>query len=163
MKVPAGTADTVKAHLDEAPAADLASLRFYTVKKGDTLATIARKLRVKRADLAEANYLKVTSVVPAGKQLMVPHEATVLMAARTDRPVPVADSRAIASDAVVPAVASTASDGVRIYYDVKEGDTLGSIARIFKTTVASLQTWNRIPGTQIRAGQRLTIYTDRAN
>jgi len=163
LKVPVGTAETVKAHLDEAPAADLASLKFYTVKKGDTLATISRKLGVKRADLAESNYLKMTSVVTAGQQLMVPHEATVLMAARTDRPVPVADSRAIASDAVVPAVASTASDRVRIYYDVKDGDTLASIARVFRTTVTSLQTWNRIPGSQIRAGQRLTIYTDRAN
>ena len=30
----------------------------------------------------------------AGQQLMVPHEATVLMAARTDRPVPAAEARA---------------------------------------------------------------------
>jgi hypothetical protein len=29
--------------------------------------------------------------------------------------------------------------------------------------VASLQTWNGIAGTQIRAGERLTIYTVRAN
>ena len=42
-------------------------------------------------------------------------------------------------------------------------DTLASIARVFKTTVVSLQSWNRIPGTQIRAGQRLTVYTARAN
>jgi peptidoglycan lytic transglycosylase D len=161
--VPVGTAETVKTHLDEAPATDLASLRFYTVKKGETLTTIARKLGVKRSDLAEANYLKVSAPVNAGQQLMVPHEATVLMAARTDRPVPVADSRAIATDAVVPAVASTTSDQIRVYYQVKEGDTLASIAKAFKTTVVSLQTWNRIPNSQIRAGQRLTIYTVRAN
>jgi membrane-bound lytic murein transglycosylase D len=163
LKVPVGTADAVKARLDEAPATDLASLRYYTVKKGETLTTIARKLGVKRSDLAEANYLKLTSAVAPGQQLMVPHEATVLMAARTDRPVPVADSRAIASDAVVPAVASTASDRIRIYYQVKEGDTLASIAKAFKTTVVSLQTWNRIPSSQIRAGQRLMIYTVRSN
>jgi membrane-bound lytic murein transglycosylase D len=163
LKVPVGTAETVMARLNEAPTSDLASLRFYTVKRGETLALIARKLRVSRADLAEANYLKVTSRVAPGQQLMVPHEATVLMAARADRPVPVAESRALASDAVVPAVASTASDRVRVFYQVKEGDTLASIARVFKTTVASLQTWNQIPGSQIRAGQRLTIYTVRAN
>jgi membrane-bound lytic murein transglycosylase D len=163
LKVPVGTADAVKARLDEAPATDLASLRYYTVKKGETLTTLARKLGVKRSDLAEANYLKVTSPVAPGQQLMVPHEATVLMAARTDRPVPIADSRTIASDAVVPAVASTASDRIRIYYQVKEGDTLASIAKAFRTTVVSLQTWNRIPSSQIRAGQRLTIYTVRSN
>jgi membrane-bound lytic murein transglycosylase D len=163
LKVPVGTAEAVKARLDEAPATDLASLRYYTVKKGETLTTVARKLGVKRADLAEANYLNLSSPVKPGQQLMIPHEATVLMAARTDRPVPVADSRAIATDAVVPAMASTASDRIRIYYQVKEGDTLVSIARSFKTSVASLQTWNRMPNSQIRAGQRLTIYTVRSN
>ena len=74
---------------------------------------------------------------------------------------PVADSRTLAADAVVPAVASTTSDRIRVYYQVKEGDTLASIAKAFKTTVVSLQSWNRIPSSQIRAGQRLTIYTVR--
>ena len=59
---------------------------------------IARKLSVSRADLAEANYLKTTARVAAGQKLMVPHETTVLMAARTERPVPVADSRPLAAD-----------------------------------------------------------------
>jgi membrane-bound lytic murein transglycosylase D len=163
VKVPVGTAEMVKARLDEAAVTVLTSLKWYTVKKGDTLATIARNQRVSRADLAEANYLKVSSRVVPGRKLMVPHEATVLMAARTDRPVPVAESRAIASDAVVPAVDSSNSDKVRVFYQVKRGDTLASIARVFKTTVASLQVWNRIPDSQIRAGQRLTIYATRAN
>ena len=63
------------------------------MKQGETLALIARKLSVSRADLAEANYLKITARVTAGQKLMVPREATALMAARADRPVPVADSR----------------------------------------------------------------------
>ncbi|MQA30121.1 MAG: transglycosylase SLT domain-containing protein [Luteitalea sp.] len=163
LKVPVGTAATVKARLEEASTHDLASLNWYTVKKGDTLIKIARLLRVSRTDLAEANYMKVTARVMAGTKLMVPRESTVLMAARTDRTVPVADSRALAPDAVVATVESSSSDRVRVFYEVKRGDTLASIARIFRTTVASLQTWNRIPGTQILAGQRLTIYTARAN
>jgi LysM repeat protein len=48
---------------------------------------------------------------------------------------------------------------VRVTYQVKRGDTLASIARLFRTTVASLQSWNRIAGTRIRTGERLTIYT----
>jgi membrane-bound lytic murein transglycosylase D len=163
LKIPVGTAETVRARLDEAAGPDLASLKWYTVKKGDTLATIARKQRVSRADLAEANYLKVTARVAPGKKLMVPHEGTALMAARTNRTVPVAESRALASDTVVPAVQSSNSERVSVFYKVKKGDTLASIARVFKTTVVSLQLWNRIPDTQIRAGQRLTIYTVRAN
>jgi membrane-bound lytic murein transglycosylase D len=89
---------------------------------------------------------------------MVPHEATVLMTARAERPVPVAESNVITTAAVVPAMASPTSERVKIMYRVKRGDTLASIARAFKTTVASLQTWNRIPGSVIRAGERLTVY-----
>jgi membrane-bound lytic murein transglycosylase D len=162
LKVPAGTASLVTAQIEQAQMAELASLKWYTVKKGDTLTTVARKLGVSRTDLAEANYLKTTARVAAGQKLMVPHEATVLMAARADRPVPVAESRelAAATPAVVPAMATSApEDRVKISYRIKKGDTLASIARLFRTTVASLQTWNGINGSRIVAGGRLTIYT----
>jgi membrane-bound lytic murein transglycosylase D len=158
LKVPVGAADIVSARLEEAATTDLASLKWYTVRKGETLATIARNLRVSRTDLAEANYLRTTSRVTTGQKLMVPHEATVLMTARAERPVPVAESNVITTAAVVPAMASPTSERVKIMYRVKRGDTLASIARAFKTTVASLQTWNRIPGSVIRAGERLTVY-----
>jgi membrane-bound lytic murein transglycosylase D len=129
------------------------------VRKGETLASIARSLRVSRTDLAEANYLRIGSRVATGQKLMVPHEATVLMTARAERPAPVAESRVVATPAVVPAMASTSdSERVKITYKVKRGDTLASIARAFNTTIALLQTWNRIPGSEIRAGERLTVY-----
>jgi membrane-bound lytic murein transglycosylase D len=164
LKVPAGTAPLVNAQLEDAATLELASLRWHTVKKGETLATVARKLGVSRTDLAEANYLKTTARIAAGQKLMVPHESTVLLAARTDRPVPVAESRTLASvDAVVPAVQSGPTERVKILYKVKRGDTLASIARVFRTTVSALQTWNGMDGTRIVAGERLTIYTASAH
>jgi membrane-bound lytic murein transglycosylase D len=164
LKVPVGTAAVVAAQLQEAATTELASLKWYTVRKGETLATVARKLGVSRTDLAEANYLKTNARLTAGQKLMAPHEATVLMAARTERPVPVADSRALTTaTAVVPAMASGPADPVKVEYRVKRGDTLASIARVFRTTVSALQTWNDIDGTRILAGERLTIYTARTN
>jgi LysM repeat protein len=47
----------------------------------------------------------------------------------------------------------------KLVYQVKRGDTLASIARVFKTTVASLKKWNGLSGNVIRAGERLTIFT----
>ncbi|MGC4082085.1 MAG: LysM peptidoglycan-binding domain-containing protein [Vicinamibacterales bacterium] len=138
-------------------------MRWYTVKKGETLATIARTLRVSRADLADANYLKITSRVTTGTKLMVPHESTKLMAARADRPVPAVGSRALVADAVVPAINAPGGQRVKVTYRVKSGDTLATIARAFNTTVANIKTWNRISGTRINAGARLTIYTAQAN
>ena len=158
LKVPAGTADQVMARLEESTATDLAPLRFYTVKSGDTLPLIARKLNVSRTDLAEANYMKPTSRVNAGQKLMVPAEATVLMAARTDRRVPVADARKTVAEAGQLAEAN-ATNRVKASYEVRRGDTLASIARLFQTTVVSLRTWNpRLPGDHLTAGQRLTVY-----
>jgi membrane-bound lytic murein transglycosylase D len=165
LKVPVGASDLVLARLSESNPGDLATLNYYTVKRGETVTTIARKLKVNRADLAEANYLRTSAKLAIGQQLMVPRETTVLMAARTDRPVPVAESRTLAGDTVVPAVTPVTgnTDLVKSFYRIKRGDTLAAIARTFNTTVAALKQWNRIAGTTIRAGERLTIYTARAN
>ena len=163
LKVPIGGAEIVRARLDEQATSDLASLNWYVVKRGDTLAAIARKLKVNRTDLAEANYIKSTARVAPGDKLMVPREATALMAARTDRPVPATDSNPLVADKVIPAVNSSSADPVKVIYQVKRGDTLSSIARVFDTNVSAIKSWNRLAGTQIRAGERLTIYTARAN
>jgi membrane-bound lytic murein transglycosylase D len=158
LKVPSGTADIVLSRLEEAPSIDLAALKFYTVKHGETLPTIAKKLHVSRTDLAEANDLKPTSKVAAGQKLMIPQEATVLMAARTERGVPVAEARQTVAESGRLAEAST-SNRMKYIYEVKQGDTLFSIARLFKTTVDSIKTWNpRIPGDRLTAGQHLTVY-----
>jgi membrane-bound lytic murein transglycosylase D len=147
------------ARLASAPTADLASLTYYTVKRGETLALIARKLRVGRADLAEANDLQATAHVAAGQKLIVPHEATALMVARTDRTVPVADSRTTVAQSGQLAQAAATSSRVKTTYQVKPGDTLASIARLYRTTVSSIKSWNpRIPGSHVTSGQRLTVY-----
>ncbi len=160
LKVPAGTADVIQAKLQDVPAAELASLKYYIAKKGDTLPLIARKLHVSRADLAEANYLSPTDRVATGQRLMVPLEATVLMAAGTDRSVPAAESRSTVAQSGQLAQAAAKSNRIKSTYEVKSGDTLASIARLFKTTAAAVRTWNpRLPGGgRLRAGQRLTVY-----
>ncbi|MEQ1731806.1 MAG: LysM peptidoglycan-binding domain-containing protein, partial [Vicinamibacterales bacterium] len=163
LKVPVGAADVVKAKLTDASTADLASLRFYTVKRGDTLATIARTQRVNRADLADANYIKVSARVTPGTKLMVPHESTVLMAARAVRPAPAAEPATLVASNRRPAVSAATNQRLKVTYRVKSGDTLTAIARAFNTTVSAIKTWNRIPGTRISAGDRLTIFTAQAN
>ena len=55
------------------------------------------------------------------------------------------------------------TDRVKILYHVKRGDTLASIARLFRTTVRRSRPGTASTGTRIIAGDRLTIYTARAN
>jgi LysM repeat protein len=81
------------------------------------------------------------------------------MAARTDRQVPVAESRTTVTEAGQLTENAAPSNRVKTLYSVKRGDTLASIARLFQTTVSSIRTWNpRLPGDQVNAGQRLTVY-----
>ena len=164
LKVPPGAAGVIEARLADAASAELAPLNWHIVRKGDTLATIARKLKVSRADLAEANYLSVQSPVSAGQKLVVPRAPNLLQAARAETPAPVAESLPIRNATSTFATAPRA-DGTppSLVYSVRQGDTLFSIARLYRTTVASLKTWNHISCTAIKVGDRLTIFTNRAN
>ena len=80
--MPEGTADNVREGLAAAAPNQLNALQFHTVKRGETLATIARKLRVNRTDLAEANYLRVNSRVAVGARLVIPRMPSAALLAR---------------------------------------------------------------------------------
>jgi membrane-bound lytic murein transglycosylase D len=159
LKVPAGTAELVLARLADTDPEELAPLNRHTVKKGETLVTIARKLGVSRTDLAEANYLATSAKLQAGQQLIIPRAPNLLVAARADTPAtPVAiDDR---SDSVAVA-STTGTSEARQVHRVKAGETLSSIARLYRTTVSSLKEWNGLRNDVIRAGQRLTILSPR--
>ncbi len=80
IKVPKGGGAALESRLAELSPADTAALKWYTVKRGDTLTTIAKKLRVNRVDLADANYLSARSVVTPGQNLVIPVEPSRLLA-----------------------------------------------------------------------------------
>jgi membrane-bound lytic murein transglycosylase D len=72
LNVPVGTGIEIARRMDQANGDDLISLTHYTVKNGDTLAAVARKLHISRSDLAEANDLSASAPLKAGQELMVP-------------------------------------------------------------------------------------------
>jgi membrane-bound lytic murein transglycosylase D len=160
LKVPHGSAALLQARLEIAPPGDRAALNWYTVRRGESLTTVARKLRVSKTELAAANYLSTRARITTGQKLVIPRPPAVLMAAQPKRSAPVAESRRAAADAR-PQGAPTASQSgdARLIYRVKRGDTLSSIARLFKTSVASLRLWNQLRSNTINVGDRLTIFT----
>jgi len=160
LKVPAGTASLFTSRLASASPNELVALTWYSVKKGDTIATVSRKLRVSRADLAEANHLPIKSRLTAGQSLVVPRAPATLLAtnSRPAAPTEVA-SRAISGPAPIPAVAEAPARAVT--YRVKSGDTLFAIARLFDTTVDKIKSWNRLQSNRITPGTRLKIMASR--
>ncbi len=167
IKLPVGTGDAFRARLSETPAENLNAFQWHSVKRGETLLSISRKLKVKQADLAEANSLTLRSRVQAGQQLIIPRAPTTLLAARPDNPAPetvLAASRPVVSEkAMLVAQRADTVEPQRIVHRVKRGDTLLSIAKLYNTTVASLKSWNTrtIRGNRINIGDRLTIITTR--
>ena len=167
LKVPEGTAEIVSARMIEVAAGELAPLNHHTVKKGETLLSISKKLKVSRTDLAEANYLSTKATLKTGQQLIIPRAPTLLLAATAATPVPSADAVsavevAVVTPPVVPAVAAAKVDAApeKVIYRVKRGDTLYSIAKRYDTTVEELKEWNRLRGSGIQIGQRLTIFRE---
>jgi membrane-bound lytic murein transglycosylase D len=160
LRVPPGTAAQLEQRVSSISDADRGALNWHTVRSGQTIATIARSLRVNRADLAEANYLPANARVRPGQKLVIPRAPAVLMASEPDRPTPTAESRPIVERAAMVSTAPDAesSSQVRRVYRVKRGDTLASIARVFETTVGSLKQWNRLRSNIISPGQRLTVF-----
>ena len=164
LRVPQGAAEVIEAHLAATETSELAPLNWYAVRKGETLVTIARKLKVNRTDLTEANYLSVRSRVTPGQKLVIPRAPNELLATRTEAPAPVAEPRPTHSAALAAPVAPRAERApVKVVHRVRKGETLFSLARSYHTTVASLRTWNGISGTTIKVGDRLTIFTNRTN
>jgi len=156
LKVPQGTGDLVRAKLQDARDAgvDLASLHWYTVRRGDTLLRIAERLRVRRSDLAEANYLSFRARLRTGQKLIVPREPAMMLAAGQT-----GDEDDVARS--VTAERATRDEHVREAYRVRPGDTLYGIARRFHTSVDELKRWNRLRSARLSIGDRLTIYTVR--
>jgi LysM repeat protein len=145
LKVPVGTAAPILAQL---PAAEslYASFKFHTVRRGETLATIARKYKITQTDLRQANDMRTSRVRP-NQSLMIPQ-----------RPAPGLPS-APASSARANATATpraTASTN-QTTYRVQRGDTLSSIARQFDMSVADLKKMNRLSTDKISIGDRLTV------
>jgi membrane-bound lytic murein transglycosylase D len=149
LKVPIGTAAAVEARLAAADPGVFVKFNTYTVKSGDTLAAIARRFKVKTADLAQSNQLRTTSQLREGQTLMIPRDP-VATAALTTQPHPTPPPTAGAASA--PAGGQTV-----MTYRVKSGDTLTSIARQFDTTVQTLKQLNQLSTDVIVVGAKLTV------
>ena len=156
LKVPMGTAEVVNTRLAEPGSDELAPLSHYTVKKGETLLSISKKLRVSRSDLAEANYLSTKSKVNTGQRLIVPRAPT-LLAARTESSPAAEPSDAVLAKARPVEASNDEPARTTTTHRVTRGETLFSIAKRYGTTVASIKEMNSLRTNVINVGQRLII------
>lgn len=125
------------------------------VRKGDTLARIAKSHGVRMKELASTNGLKPTSILKVGAHLALPEPAgaTKSRTARTAVPKKSGKMNSAAS-----AGAARAATKRALRYKVHKGDTLEQIARVYGVTVDRLADRNRLKkGGLLRQGIVLSI------
>lgn len=157
LKVPVGTRDVVQAAYADAPTARPPAYRRHVVRRGETLASVAKRYRMKASDLASANTNLGTGKLRKGQVVLIPQPEIVAVARKgkkTGSAVPIA-AREPARRARESAAAKR--------YRVRGGDTLYRIAAKNGTTVERLMSANSLSsGAEIRAGDMLRIPASRA-
>jgi membrane-bound lytic murein transglycosylase D len=154
LKIPVGSRAALLLAYADAPTAKFTPQRRHVVRKGDTLAKIARRYGVSVTSLANANNLSRKARLSRGRTLVIPGRMVVQAAApKKARSKPGAKTTvAQASKKKAPASTGTKS------YRVSRGDTLYRIALRHGTTVAQILAVNSLPATAtIRPGDRIKI------
>lgn len=128
---------------------DVAPVSTYTVQRGDSLWSIAKRNKITVAELASANSLGTGATLRPGQKLMIPGKIPTAQDLATAPVMPAAETKAAAQPA-------RGAEAVR--HVVQSGESLGTIARKYQVTVGELAAANSITDpAKIRAGQSLVI------
>ena len=111
----------------------------HTVKKGESLGSIAKKYHVTTANIKKWNNLKKDTIVP-GKKLVI---------YRSGGPSTTSKSGNGTNKGKAASTAKT--------HTVRKGETLNSIARKYGCTVADLKKWNNLKSNTVKINQKLKI------
>ncbi|GAO37424.1 lytic transglycosylase [Sulfuricella sp. T08] len=152
---------------EEASPLRVASRLIYAVKKGDTLASIAKRHKVSAMQIKSLNNLR-SNRLSNGQKLVIRQEtlakhklATVqvkpVKQAATGKAKPVKLAATNKTKPVKLAAANSAKRSQR-YYTVRRGDTMASIAKQFNVATNDIQRWNNISGKRgLTPGDKVTL------
>ncbi|MDA6070901.1 LysM peptidoglycan-binding domain-containing protein [Flavobacterium sp. AC] len=130
-------------------------LKWYKVRKGDNLGTIAAKYNVNIIDLKKWNNLK-TNAVALGRSLKIKSDIDAVV----KNPKEIKATLAIEkkSEEAIAAVDDKDKNNTHSQeYVVAAGDNLGSIAKKFGTTIADLKELNSLTSNNIGLGKTLVV------
>ncbi len=148
--------DTQQALEPDDYAQPVSSRLIYAVKKGDTLASIAKRHKVSAVQIKSLNNLK-SNRLSNGQKLVIRQETVTArkLAAIKGKPVKLAAASKVKP--VKLTKANSAKHSQR-YYTVRRGDTVASIAKQFNVATNDLQRWNNISGKRgLTPGNKVTL------
>jgi membrane-bound lytic murein transglycosylase D len=147
LALPVEKADVFRANLERYDQ-PFVSWQTYTMTRGDTIESLARRFEIDSERLAQINGVTPGRPGRPGRTLLVP----MLEGSEASDLADTWDNPEFQSPADYY--------GTRIVHRVRSGETLSTIARRYRVSIPALREWNGIRGTMIRAGQKLVIYRD---
>lgn len=171
IRVPAGTARSFEVAYSQLGSGERFErqrvyYRSYKVRKGDSLAKIARKFGVTQADIRSASGLSAKAKLRSGQVLKVPPagEAHVVEVALDDDTkgslkTPESAARTASASSSAKAKSKTAAAKAKVRtHKVKSGQTLSSIAQAYNVSLSDLRSLNGLGrSSRITVGQRLKV------
>ena len=136
----------------------------YTVKKGETMASIAKKFHMSIPELKSLNNIKKNAVKPKQKIFVyVPGSAPKIpdsvlhkqeITAKADSTKTVVEHKDTVKLAASEPEPEVSSPKIHV---VKSGESLGLIAGKYNVTVNELISWNNLSSSKVVAGQKIKI------
>ena len=127
----------------------------YRVRRTDTVASIADEFDVTSAELSKWNHLRSNHVVRGMSLRIYPGGMTPAPQAKPREATPSVALARAESPRDVPVIEARSSS---VVHRVKQGETLWSIARAYRTTVEAIQSGNRFLFSRpLQVGDTLTI------
>jgi membrane-bound lytic murein transglycosylase D len=136
LKVPVGSKELLIANLDNIsqttqpiePVVDSSS--YHRVKSGETLSSIADKYSITVSDLASVNHISKKKQIIKGSVLKIPQSGQPVEKPTEDK---------------------------FITYNVRQGDSLFTLAKKFDTTARKIKEMNKLKADSLKVGQALKI------
>ena len=151
LKVPAGTVEAVRTAYSEAPTARPPQYRRHVARRGETIASVARRYRLPAADVASANSLSVKTKLRKGQVLVIPKPEAPLAVASNAKHRKGKKATGVEKEKAREVTAARS-------YRVRGGDTLYRIAVKNGTTVERLRDVNRLSAkSAIKPGDKLRL------
>ena len=139
---------------------DLTSWRTYEAQEGENLAAIASKFGVPEGRLRQANRIPNNVRLVSAQTLIIPGpsgEGIRLNPADKTSLAQAGQGNTARTITTTTAPARTATNAPVRTHTVRSGDTLGSIAQQYSTTVAAIRALNNLKSDTLRAGTRLRV------
>jgi LysM repeat protein len=137
--------------------------RYHTVRKGETLSSIARKYGLSREELRRLNKLRSDKITVGQKLLIRNTRTSEVIRPVSDQLVRLQgfmespDSKETRQTGSSDSTLEKPQAEVPRWHTVKPGDTLGSIARRYGVSLNNLKKANSLSSDLIRVGQKIRI------